>query len=94
MMEVKIVDYGFSDDFGKNFITYRIKGLENEQLAKLQTRLEDPIVIRGDEIYLSTYFEKEFYPFHTTDAQNRMDDYVAREEIEMSAYILDLLEEN
>lgn len=92
-MEVKIVDYGVSEEFNKYFITYQVKGLSSDEIALLQSRMEDPLVVKCDELYLTTFFDENYYPFHSADAQQRMDDYIAREEIEMTAYILDLLEE-
>jgi hypothetical protein len=93
-MEVKIVDYGVSEEFEKYYITYQVKGLNSQEIAQLQVRLEDPLVVKCDELYLTTLFDEDYYPFHTADARARMEDYIAREEIEMTAYILDLLEES
>jgi hypothetical protein len=90
-LKVKIVDFGFSREIGKYYITYLVEGLNLDDISKLQTRLEDPIVILCDKIYLSTYFEEKYFPFHTPDSERRKEDYVAREEIEMTAYIIDLL---
>ncbi|MEN6329173.1 MAG: DUF5750 family protein [Methanobacteriaceae archaeon] len=92
-MEVKIVDYGVSEEFEKYYITYQVKGLNSDEIAQLQVKMEDPLVVKCDELYLTTFFEEDYYPFHSADAQARMEDYVAREEIEMTAYILDLLDE-
>ena len=49
-------------------------------------------MVKGNEIFLNVYFDKEYYPFGTSDSQNRFEDYQAREEIEMTAYLLELLE--
>lgn len=91
---VKITDYGFSDSLKRYYITYHINGLGDEDFGKLINRLEDPVTVKGNEIYLNVYFEKEFYPFGTADSQNRLEDYQAREEIEMTAYLLGLLEDD
>jgi hypothetical protein len=93
-MEVKIVDYGVSEEFEKYYITYLIKGLNPDEIAQLQVKMEDPLVVKCDELYLTTLFDDDYYPFRSADAQARMQDYRAREEIEMTAYIMDLLEEN
>lgn len=93
-MDVKIVDYGVSEEFEKYYITYQVKGLNPHEIALLQIKLEDPVVVKCDELYLTTFFDKDYYPFHSADAQARMKDYIAREEIEITAYILDLLEES
>ncbi|MEG3225212.1 MAG: hypothetical protein BME94_06785 [Methanobacteriales archaeon Met13] len=90
-MKVKIVDYGFSEDFNKYYITYQVQGLDSDELAQLQLRLEDPLVLKGDQLYLTTHFAEEFYPLRSIDAQEKMEDYLAREEIEMTAYLLDVL---
>ncbi|HMK53568.1 MAG TPA: DUF5750 family protein [Methanobacteriaceae archaeon] len=93
-MKVKIVDYGYSKDFGKYYITYQIKELDTDQLAKLQLRLEDPLLLKRDQLYLTTHFEAEFYPLGSPEAKKKMEDYISREEIEMTAYILELLDSN
>lgn len=91
---VKITDYGFSDSLKLYYVTYHITGLGNEDFGKIINRLEDPVTVKGNEVYLNVYFEKDFYPFGTVDSQNRLKDYLAREEIEMTAYLLGLLEED
>ena len=93
-MEVKIVDYGVSEEFEKYYITYQVNGLSSDEIAQLQVKLEDPLVVKCDELFLTTLFDEDYYPFRSADAQDRMEDYIAREEIEMTAYIVDLLEEN
>lgn len=93
-MEVKIVDYGVSEEFEKYYITYQINGLRSDEIAQLQVKLEDPLVVKCDKLFLTTLFDEDYYPFRSADAQARMEDYIAREEIEMTAYIVDLLEEN
>ena len=93
-LQVKIVDYGFSDSLKRYFVTYHVTGLANEDLSRLAEQLEDPVVIKGNELYLNVYFEEEYYPFGTEDSKIRLEDYMAREEIEMTAYLLDLLQED
>ncbi len=93
-MEVKIVDYGLSEKLEKYYITYQVNGLRSDEIAQLQVKLEDPLVVKCDKLYLTTLFEENYYPLRSADAQARMEDYIAREEIEMTAYIMDLLEEN
>jgi len=91
-LQVKITDYGFSHSLKRYYVTYHVTGLTDEDFAKLTQVLEDTIMVRGNEIYLNVYFEEEYYPFGADDSKNRLEDYQAREEIEMTAYILDLLE--
>jgi hypothetical protein len=94
MVQVKITDYGFEDDLKRYYVTYQVTGLDEEELDKLKERLEDPVVVKCDEISLNVYFEAEYYPFHTEESQKRLEDFIAREEIEMTAYLVDLLEED
>lgn len=93
-LKVKITDYGFSDSLKRYYVTYHITGLGDEDFGKLTTCLEDPVMVKGNDIYLNVYFEEDYYPFGTVDSQNRLEDYLAREEIEMTAYLLGLLEED
>lgn len=90
---VKITDYGFSDSLNRYYVTYHVTDLNDEDFSKLTQHLEDPIMVRGNEIYLNVYFEKDYYPFGNEDSKSRLEDYLAREEIEMTAYLLDLMED-
>lgn len=93
-LKVKIADYGYSDSLERHYVTYHVTGIDNDEFNKLTSRLEDPVTVKGNEIYLNVYFEEEYYPFKTEDSKIRLEDYLAREEIEMTAYLLDLLEED
>jgi len=93
-LNVKIIDYGFSDSLKSYYVTYRITGLNGEELSQLEVLLEDPVTVKDDELYLNVYFEKEYYPFGTEDSKTRLEDYQAREEIEMTAYLLALLQDH
>lgn len=92
-MQVKIAEYGFSDEYGSYYVTYRVTDLDAEAIKKLEERLEDPVEVRCNDLYMTTYFEKEYYPFKSEEAQSNPDDFLAREELEMTAYLLDLLED-
>jgi hypothetical protein len=91
-LKVKIIDYGVSDSLKSYYVTYKVTGLTGEELNKLEGLLEDPITIEENELYMNVYFEEEYYPFGTADSKSRLEDYLAREELEMTAYFLDLLE--
>lgn len=91
-LKVKIIDYGFSDSLKSYYVTYKVTGLTGEELNKLKGLLEDPVTVKETDLYMNVYFEEEYYPFGTADSESRLEDYLAREELEMTAYILDLLE--
>jgi hypothetical protein len=55
--------------------------------------LEDPAVVKCDDLYLTVYFDEKFYPFRSEEAQRNPEDFLTREELEMTAYLLDLLED-
>lgn len=92
-MQVKIAEYGFSDDYGSCYVTYHVSDLDLETLNKLKERLEDPVEIRCDDLYLTTYFEEEYFPFRSEESKKNPEDFIAREELEMTAYLLDILED-
>lgn len=91
-LQVKVVEYGFSENYARYYVTYKVTDLNAETLSKLKDRLKDPVKIVCNDLYLTTYFEEEYYPFKSEDSQKNPEDFVAREEIEMLAYIIDLLE--
>lgn len=92
-MEVKVAEYGFSEEYNSYYVTYQVKNLDPEELNELKKRLEDPLVVKGDELFLTVYFQEKFYPFKSEEAHINPEDFLAREELEMAAYILGVLED-
>ncbi len=91
-MQVKVFEYGFAENYTKYYVTYKITDLKVETLNKLKKRLNDPVKIICNDLYLTTYFEEKYYPFKSEESQKNLDDFIAREEIEMLAYLIDILE--
>ncbi|MGZ7044070.1 MAG: DUF5750 family protein [Methanobacterium sp.] len=91
-MKVKIIDYGLSKD-SKYFVTYRIYDINQDWLTKLKNRVEDKMKIKDGELYITVYFQKDFFPFASDESSCRMEDFISREEIEMTAYLLGILED-
>lgn len=92
-LKVKITDYGYSDEQERYYVNYQVTELNQNTLNKLRRRLEDPAVVKCDDLYLTVYFEEKFYPFASEESQRNPADFLAREELEMTAYLLDLLED-
>ncbi len=90
-MIVKIVDYGKSD--GKNFVEYLISDLNLNQIEFLNDNLNEETRIEGDVLILKSYFDDILYPFQSDVAQLRLDDFIAREEIEMNVFLSGFLED-
>lgn len=90
---VKVVEYGFSKEYESYYVTYQVLNLDQEELNKLKEHLEDPIAVKGGDLFLTVYFEEKFYPFKSKEAQINPEDFIAREELEMTAYILGVLED-
>lgn len=90
MFQVKIVDYKSNE---KCFIKYQISNLDIDLLKYLDENLVDETNLEGDLLFLTTYFHKNFYPFKSDDAHLKINEYIAREEIEMLIYISGFLEE-
>ena len=93
-MEVKIVDYGASKRFKNYYVTCRVTGVDLETQKKLVKRVEGEVTLKDGDMYITTYFEEEYFPFKSQEAQYKPDDFVAREEIEMIVYLTSLLEED
>lgn len=92
-LKVKIAENGFSEEYGSYYVTYQVTNLDADTLKKLKERLEDPAVVKCDDLFLTVYFEEKFYPFRSEESQRNPEDFLAREELEMTAYLLDLLED-
>ncbi len=90
-MIVNIVDYGQRD--GKNFIVYEVLGLAANQLNYLDTNLDEETCIDNDVLRIVMYFTSELYPFQSDVAKIRLDDFIAREEIEMNVFLSSFLED-
>ena len=92
-MKVKIVDYGVSDDPKKYYVTYKITDIDEESINKLKNRVEEELIFKSGELYLTAYFNKQYYPFGSEESKYRTDDFIAREEIEMWTYLTSILED-
>ncbi|WP_459538556.1 DUF5750 family protein [Methanobrevibacter sp.] len=89
-MLVKITDYNRGE---VNFVTYQVSDLSLEQLNFLKDNLGEETDIVGDDLLIKMYFEDELYPFQSDVAKFRIDDFVAREEIEMNIFLSSFLED-
>ena len=90
-MIVNISDFGERDS-GK-FIEYSVSGLSKDQLDYLKTNLSEDIAVNDDVLALTMYFDDELYPFQSEAARFRLDDFIAREEIEMNVFLSSFLED-
>lgn len=90
-MIVKISDYGKVD--GKNFIVYLVNGLSSNQMVFLNENLEEETEIDGESFKLKMYFDDRLYPFQSEVAKFRLDDFIAREEIEMNIFLSSFLDD-
>ena len=92
-MKVKVVDYGVSDNPKKYYVTYKITDIDEESINKLENRVEEELDFKSGDLYLTAYFNKEYYPFGSEESKYRTEDFIAREEIEMWAYLMSILDD-
>ena len=92
-MNVKVVDHGVSEESEEYYVIYKITDIDEKTINKLKNRIEDDLEIRSGELYLTMYFNKKYYPFGSEESKYRMEDFIAREEIEMLAYLVSVLED-
>lgn len=92
-MKVKITDYGLSKEKKKYFVTYRVFDMGEGWLNKLKDCIEDEYELKDGELYITVYFDREYFPFGSDESSHRLQDFIAREEIEMTAYLLGILED-
>ncbi len=92
-MEVKITDYGLSEDPKKYYVKYRVFGIDKGTLDKLENKIEDKTEVKSGELVITIYFDEGYFPFGSDESRYRRQDFIAREEIEMTAYLLSILED-
>lgn len=90
-MIVKISDYG--DENSKKFIEYDVLGLNEGQINYLDEHLEEQTRVCEDILKIKMFFTDELYPFQSDVAKIRLDDFIAREEIEMNVFLSSFLED-
>ncbi len=86
-MDVKIIK---TED---NTITYEITNLDEISKKFLLENLEEDIMEEENKLIYTIRFKPELYPFQSPDSQIKIEDYVAREEIEMKYFLLSFLED-
>jgi hypothetical protein len=89
-MEVRIVH--FDENAEIPYVDYDVFGLEANQLEFLDENLDERTSINGDILRLRVNYE-EFFPFQSDIAKIKIDDFIAREEIEMNMFLSSFLEE-
>ena len=77
----------------QKFVEYAILGLSLNQLEFLNDNLEEQTTIEEGVFKLKMYFSDELYPFQSDVAKFKLDDFIAREELEMTLFISSFLDE-
>lgn len=92
-MNVKIIDYKESPD--NSFVDYKISGLELNQLEFLKNNIEDKVKLNKEEknLVIRVYYTDEIFPFHTEESKLKLEDFMARDEIEMNVFLSSILED-
>lgn len=90
-MIVNISDYG--DDGNSKFVEYIVSGLLDSQMNYLMEKLDEETSIVDGDLIIKMYFEDRLYPFQSDVAKIRLDDFIAREEIEMGMFISSFLDD-
>lgn len=89
-MIVKITN--FDENAEMPYIDYEVSGLLQNQMDFLNENLEEETSIDEDIFNIRLYFE-DFFPFQSEVAKIRLDDFIAREEIEMNVFLSSFLED-
>ena len=91
-MKVKIIDYTNTGE-DLEYITYEVSGLDKNSLTYLHEQLDEKSELNDDSLTLTMYYSKEFYPLGSDEAKLKMEDYILREEIEMTVFVSGFLED-
>ncbi|WP_409199804.1 DUF5750 family protein [Methanobrevibacter sp. DSM 116169] len=90
-MKVSIEDYGYNED--KGYVKYKISDLNLDKLKILNENLNEDTELKGNNLFLTMYYDKQFFPFESEESKVKLEDYVAREEIEMEIFLSSFLED-
>ena len=90
-MNVKITSHGSDDN--RKYVEYLVSGLSLSQMEFLNDNLNEETTIEEDALKITMYFDDELYPFQSEVAKFRLDDFIAREEIEMNVFLSSFLED-
>ena len=88
-MDVKIVDYSQGD---KNYVDYEVRGLTDNQLDFIKNNLDEELTIDNRVLKIRMYFDDDIFPFKSEESKVRLNDFIAREEIEMNVFLSSFLE--
>lgn len=89
-MDVKIVDYSQGD---KNYVDYEVRGLTDNQLDFIKNNLDEELTIDNGVLKIRMYFDDDdIFPFKSDESKVRLNDFIAREEIEMNVFLSSFLE--
>ena len=93
-MLTKIIHYDLIQDEKTNYkIQYKITDLSSDLKERLLSIIEDEVSIDDNgDIIITMTFDSKYYPLGSQTAQFKMDDFIKREEIEMTVYLSGLLE--
>ena len=89
-MIVKITNFDETAEIP--FIHYEISGLSQNQMDFLNENLDEETSIGEGILKIRLYF-KEVFPFQSEVAKIRLDDFIAREEIEMNVFLSSFLDD-
>lgn len=95
-MEVKIDDFGKANeitDKDMSFVSYKVSNLDKKSLDYLKENLEGKIKIANDSLYITVFYDKSMFPFQSDEAKAKMDDFIDREEIEMTVFLSSFLDD-
>ena len=83
---------GFDESAEVPYIDYEILQLLPNQMEFLNENLDEETAVDGDILKMRVYFE-DIFPFQSDVAKIRLDDFIAREEIEMNVFLSGFLED-
>ena len=70
-----------------NYVKYRVSGLDSDYQKKLIDKLEEETEIIADDLIITVLYKKEYFPFGSDEAAVKIDDFIARDEIEMTVFL-------
>jgi len=97
-MKVKVENYGSADkidaeDKDMNFVTYKVTELDSDSIEFLKDNLEGEVKVTDDALFVTIFYDEDLFPFSSDESKVKKDDFIAREEIEMTVFLSSFLED-
>ena len=75
------------------YISFLYVKKSDKELDFLLNNLEGETIVEDGDLLLNIFYSRKFFPFASDDAHFKLEDFIKREEIEMTYFIASFLDD-